>query len=189
MPSTTTQLIFDYHPGFSPSFSPTVCAGPAVSRLTWLLLCKPLRNPASFLRACTRGMGHPGSRMRTPRFRMRISILIGIVLRPSLRSPLPPRLLLLLPSNWHYPQRRPTQTTHHRPLHGPEIEVHSLKDLELTCPRPAPTQLKRGIKHATGEQATIRWNEVTTSAVDLGPPSCSNSHTRIRARAMIQPQQ
>ena len=74
----TTQLIYGYHPGFSPSFSPTVCTDPAVSRTAWLFLCKPLRNTAGCPQACTRGMAHRGSRMRIPQFRMRMSMLIGI---------------------------------------------------------------------------------------------------------------
>ena len=49
-----------------------------------------------------------------------------------------------------------------------EIETHSLKDLELTVSRvptycsQRPTQLKRGIKHPVGEQATTGWKEVTS---------------------------
>ena len=57
---------------------PPVCAGSAVSCNTWLLLFKPSHNLAGCPRVRTRGMVHQRSGMRTPRFRMQMSILIDI---------------------------------------------------------------------------------------------------------------
>ena len=54
---TEMPLTYGYHPGFSLSFFPTVCAGPAVSRTARLLLFNPLHNPAGCPRVRTRGMG------------------------------------------------------------------------------------------------------------------------------------
>ena len=106
--------------------------------------------------------------MRTPRFRLH---LLASVLPPpsvtALAPPLPPRLLQLLPSDRHDPQRRPTQATYHRSSTRPRrskcIPSNTSNTSCPACPLfTGPTQLKTGIKHAMGEQVTIRLNEVTS---------------------------
>ena len=103
------------------------------------------------------------------RFRTQMSILTEIgttVLLQLLRMPLPPRLQLLPRTSTTHNGARLKQRTIGL-LHDPgdrgalPQRSRTRRAPHAHCSR-RPTQLKRGIKHAMGEQTTIRLNEVTS---------------------------
>ena len=107
----------------------------AVSRTARLLLCKPLYHPAGCPQVRTRSMVYRRSEMRTPRFRMQMSILMGIGTTNLLQ------LLRLLLPHGSFPR---TGTSHNGArlkqrttvfYSTPGDETHFLKDLQLTVPR------------------------------------------------------
>ena len=145
--------MYGYHPRFSPSFSPTLSHRPATSlqvltRPSWLFPCL-----YAWYSVLAIGNASPSS------------------FRCGVYHPHPDCCSFPRTGNTCIDTRLEQYIA--SLLHGPGDRAAPLKDLELavsSMPTISPAQLKRVIKHAVGEQATIWLNEVISH--DGGLTTC-----------------
>ena len=169
-----TRLVCGYHPAVWSSFSPTVCTAITASRSPGYLTTRPYTTQL-----------YPRLYMWYPQFRLQMPVLMGIgtsILFQLLRFSLHPAAAAPF-SNWHYPQWRPTRTSHHRsstrPGDGGALPQRPRPRMLTEHSGPAVPQARKG---KAGDNRIGRGSSTTTT--DLGPPS--RSRGRIRARTRIQ---